>query len=386
MYALEIYSGVGTGTTRDILYSGDFVLDSWSLRINGAGKLSFSMNKYHSKATPENLRKHRQIRLFRKPRDGSAMVPVWYGYIEAEREIEGRKEVLCVGMLDLFRKRYTDASRNMNGQGSTEAFSLLTYTNNPTYAGQTGVSSGSGGVTSTKDLTVDKQSIFSTWELLAAAHDAEFRINPDTTFDFVSALGTDKSSSIELKLYRDGSPGTNIEEIEIGEDAKNMANRLIGFTSSLTSTYNDTTSQSEFGDSTNDLVLEHRRSFTEANDQDTLDTMTQRYGEQISNPLTDILVMPKLKQKQYNPITNTRELVGIEYDDVELGDLITLIVVSANRNTSETKRIAEIEVLVDENKKETLNLTLSKSGVFITAAYLDSNEVEDIKKRLRALE
>ncbi|QDT46159.1 hypothetical protein Pan258_01760 [Symmachiella dynata] len=326
------------------------------------------------------------MKLFRMPRNGDTMVPVFYGYIEAERDIDDNKEVVCMGMLEFFRKRITGSDENFNGQGSTEAFGLVSDANT---LSPTGITAGSGGVTSTKDVTLDQAPVLSAWEDLAAAHSAEFEISPDGVFDFVSSLGSDKSSTIELTFRTDGGVKSDLEEYEMGEDAKKMVTRVIGTSSAgggISYTYNDTTAQSEFGDGTNNLILIEKRNFSQAQDIGTLTSITTAYGSQISNPLTELRVQPILMRKVYDPISNTRSLQGLEYDDLEVGDLITAIIETQNETIEETKRIAELVVRVDENGKESLVFTLSKSGVFITAAFLDGEELEDVKERLKVLE
>lgn len=387
MYRLEIYASTGTSTTQEVLFTPEFLVKGWSHRINAAGKLVFSIEKSHVKATRENFRKYRQVKLFRRPRSGGAMVSVFYGYMEAERDLGDRKEIVCMGMLDFFKKRLTGSNENFNEQGSTEAFGLLSDTN--TNDGPTGVTSGPGGVTSTKDLTMDQETVFSAWERMAAAHEAEFEISPDGVFDFVSSLGSDKSSTIELNFRTDGSPGSDVENIEMGEDAKDMYTQIIGVSSAgggLSYTYDDTTAQSDYGDGTNDLILIEKRSFNEANDLDTLTSLVTSYGSQISNPLTEIRLQPILSRKTYDPISNTRPFRGVDYDDLEVGDLITANIITRNETISETKRIAELTVRVDDTGKENLVFTLAKSGVFVTAAFLDDTEIEDLKERIKVLE
>jgi len=114
--------------------------------------------------------------------------------------------------------------------------------------------------------------------------------------------------------------------------------------------------------------------------------MTTAYLTQRANPLTDLSVEPAPASKTYNPITNTRTVTGLQYDDISLGDLITVNIVTPSRTVSTTKRIAELSVDVDENLNERMRLTLSASGVFITAAYLDSQTIDEVKRRIKELE
>ncbi len=43
-------------------------------------------------------------------------------------------------------------------------------------------------------------------------------------------------------------------------------------------------------------------------------------------------------------------------------------------------------VEVDENLNERVSYTLSKAGVFITAALLDVNEREEVRRKIREIE
>lgn len=382
MYRIELYETTGDSTVQTALYSPVVRVDSWSKRINAAGHLVFSLHRFDTKATEENLRHYRRVRLFRKNRDSTGEYEaVWFGYIEAVNQVDDRIEVFCTGMLDLFKKRYTGASEQFNGQGSTEAFGLLTDTNGND--GATGITAGTGGVTTTRDITLDHREILSAWEELARAHDAEFEIDDDGDFNFVPELGTDQSSVIELIFRRDGSPGNNVQEIEVGEDGRDMANQVVGVTGAgggLTSTIDDATSQTTYG------VLIERRTFNHANDQTTLDAITQSYVDQVAHPITDFRIVPEMARRSFDPVGGTLSLSGLDYGEVSIGDLITVDIVSDNRTISETKRIAEIVVDVDENMQETLRFTLSKSGVFVTATLLDRKEIQELKRKIKELE
>lgn len=382
-YRIEIFETTGISTIRTVLYEGEFTVEDWGHRINAPARMSFNMHRSHTKATDENLRKFRRARLLRW--NGSTFAPEWLGYIEADKYIGARRHVICAGTLQFFTKRHTGAAEVFNGAGSTEAFGLLTDTN--TNDGVTGVSAGTGGVSSTRDLTLDSVDILSAWEELAMAHDAEFEINTDSQLNFVSSLGTDKSSLVTLVYRKDGQPGTNLDEIEFGEDARDMANKIIGYNSAgLTSEYTHPDSPSEYGDSTNDLILIERKLFESANDQPTLDALTEAYGKQRAYPITDFRLIPSLESKKFNPVTGERVLSGIEFGDVSVGDLVSVEIVTPNRTIEAVKRVVEVFVTVDENGKETPRYTLSEAGVFVTASMLNAAELRDVKRRISLVE
>src|SRR5690606_6818432 len=133
-------------------------------------------------------------------------------------------------------------------------------------------------------------------------------------------------------------------------------------------------------------VLIERKTFNEANDQDTLDAMTAAYLTQRSKPITDFRVVPTLASKKVHPYSGARTLSGLEYGDVVVGDLVTVTITTENSTISTAKRVAEIVVEVDENLLETMRFTLSESGVFVTSSMLDGAEIDDLKRRIKELE
>lgn len=377
MYRVYLYDNLGTDTAS-LLFARAKV-HGWSKRINAPGKLIFSLPFGDTQATPANLRKYRRIRLFRRPRAGGAFVPVWYGYISSHKRT-GQDEitVYCEGMLQFFTKRFTAVDENMNGQGSTEAFGLLTATN--LGDGDTGIVSGDDGVTSTRDLTMQGAvDILRAWELLAQAHDAEFEIDDGGAFNFVSALGEDKSSTITLTFRRDGTPGTNVADIEEGEDGEPMANKVIATSGGLTSTQ-------QVMDPTPYPRLIERRAINEAQDQTTLDSMASALLAQLQNPITDFRAIPLLATKKFNVSSGQRVMTGLDYADVSIGDLVTTDIITENQSMAVAKRVAEIVVETDEQANERIRYTLSQSGVFLTAAILDLDQARQIRRRIRELE
>lgn len=381
MLRLDLYSTTDTTTAEDSLFPPIVKIKGWSHRINAAGKLVFSIRSDDENATEEKLRKYRRVRLYRRPQDGTSTTyePVWLGYIESSKEIDGEIEVLCMGMLEFFKKRYVNGS--YTGQGSTDAFSMLTSAN---ATGATGVSAGTGGVTSSKNLVFSNKDTLRGWEELARAHGAEFEIANDGLLNFVPALGTDKTATTELTFRRDGTPGGNIDRIEIGEDGEPMANRILSTVTVGVSTYNtqqdDVTSQGVYG------VIVERRDFSNAGNQATLDSMAATYLTQVANPIQDYRVQPILARKFVDPVSGTRAVSGLQYGDLVVGDLATVIIQTRSQSIEATRRIAEITVSVDEQFNETIRYTLTQSGVFVTAAFLDTDEVNELRRRIRELE
>ena len=382
-YRLDIF-GVSLSETRvAVLYSPDITVERWSKRINAPGVMAFSMEATNPKATPENLQPYRFVRLYRK-NAGTGYSPVWLGYIEATKQVENRIEVVCAGALKLFKKRWASNNETFTGEGSAEAFGLLSDTN--TNDGDTGIDEGTGGVTTERSVTAQGDiTVLRAWELLAQAHDAEFEIDDDGEFSFVSSVGSDLSGSVHLIFRRDGLPGTNVSEPQYGEDGEPMATKLIGKSTGdggLTSTRPTTPSENQttFG------VLIEVKHLNEAQDQTTLDTMTESLLTQLENPITEFRLRPDMAVQKVNVMTGERSLTGLQYGDVSVGDLIQATIITENRTISEAKRVAEIVVSVDDAGMERLSLTLSKAGVFITAGFLDANRVDDLTQRVKSIE
>lgn len=361
----------------------DAKLEGFSRRINSYGQAKFTIPRFSTNATNDKLKKYRRVSIFRrKNTSATSFECVWFGYIESHNKAgETELQVNCMEMLKFFKKRFTADSEQFTGQGSTEAFGLLSDTN--TNDGATGVSQGTGGVTTTKNLQMAGADILRAWEFLAEAHNAEFEIDCTGKFNFVSSIGTDKSSTVLLVFRRDETPGSNIRDYEDGEDGEDMVNKLIGKSSAgggLTSTQQDSTSQTNHG------VLIGKKVFNEAQDQSTLDQMTSSTLTQIANPLADTKLLPLIGVRRYNPITNQREVSTLDYSSFGLGDLVSVRIITENQNIDTTRRIAEIEVSVNDEDEEDISITTTKAGVFITAAYLDFDLVKELKRKIQELE
>ncbi len=378
MYRIDLLTSTADDTPLDSLFMPTAAVRGWSTRINAPGKHVFSLNRNNPAASAENLRMWRPVRLYRRPRDGTdTMLPAWYGYIMAKREVGERVEVVCEGGLKILTKRFTGASETFNGQGSDEAFGLLTDCNG---TGATGISEGEGGVTDTLNITLNYVQALRAMEQIAEASGGEFAVDPDAALNFVPLLGSDKSDVVELIFHRDGKPGNNVAEFEVAEDGEPMANRVVGTAGGLTSTYNHPTSTDDYP------VLVERKAFSHANDQGTLDALTESYGLQRGLPIPDFVGMPLTAAKKFNPLTGERELAGLQYEDVEVGDLVLVTIITGSLNESVVKRVAELTVDVDEQLNERLRFTFAEAGVFVTGKYLDDVAFADLRRRVQEIE
>lgn len=382
MYLVDLCSPAGIDTVVDSLPAPVISIKGWSKRINAPGKFVFSIHRNHPAATDENLQMWRHIRLFRDPRNGDdELLPAWHGFIISKRQIGERIEVLCAGGLKIFTKRYTGPNAVFTGEGSADVFALLATTNS--VDGPTGISEGQGGVTTTVDLSLRGVQILKVLEDFAAATGGEFESDDEAVLHFVPSLGSDKSGLIELIFDKTGESENNLIDFEIAEDGEPMVNKIIG-----TSTENGGM-ESEFIHPTSPdtyPILVERKAFNQANSQDMLDNLTEAYGLQKAFPVSDLQAQPVTASKKLNPLTGTREMSGLQYEDVSVGDLVLVTIVTPNRNTSVVKRIAELIVDVDDNLNEQLRFTFSEPGVYVTEQYLSETELPELKRRVQELE
>lgn len=384
-FRLDIHGLSFSGNPIAAIFSPDITVERWSKRINAPGTMVFSMKATSPKATETNLQHYRIVRLYRQNQDGTeGYSPVWLGYIEATRQVDDRIEVICSGMLKLFKKRWAATGQEFTGEASEEAFDLLSDTN--TNDGNTGITEGDGGVDSTRSVKAQGDvTVLRAWELLAEANHAEFEINDDGEFRFVSSLGSDKSGSVHLLYQRDGRPGTNVSGVQYGEDGEDMATKIIGKSSASGGLTSERPAAPSANQTTYGMLIE-KRQFNEAQDQTTLDAMTEAVLSQIENPITEFRMRPDLATKRLNVRSGEREISGLQFGDVEIGDLLQITVSTENRSIAEAKRVAEIIVEVNEDGLESMSFTLSKAGVFITAAYLDANRITQLTDRVKQIE
>lgn len=378
-YRVRLFDILGDETIKVF---PDAVIGGWSKRMNAPGKASFWLPARSRGFEIDDLQKYKRIRFERKRRDGSGVWDtVWYGYIEAHKRMdENRIGVACQGMLNIFKKRMTTDGQSFSGQGSDEAFGLLSAANG---ANDTGLTEGLGGVTTTKAVTSQGRiDMLRALEQLAQAHKCEFQVNDDGTFDFVPLLGTDKSGTIRLKFRRDGKPGNNVRDVLEGEDGAPMANRIYAkSTNGGDYTWNDS------GDSVATYgLLEISKQFNEAQDAGTLQSMAEALGSQLANPITDFQAIPILEEKRFRTASGIEVMTGLSYGDLVPGDLVMAEIVTETQVLEEARRIAEIVVDVDQNEAETVKYTLSKAGVFVTSNMLDLDQVRELKRQIREIE
>ncbi|PQO47367.1 hypothetical protein [Blastopirellula marina] len=381
MFAIELYETTGFDSVQTKLFSPTISVRRWSERINAPGSLYFTIPKDNAKATITNLRQKRRVRLFRRSRETGVFLPAWLGFIQDIRDVGPNREVICDGMLAALDTRRTAENEQFNGQGGTEVAGLLSDVNG---AGATGISMGTTDVTTTRDVLMSgRATVADALEKIAQAHDsAEYQVNMDAELDFVQVLGTDKSGTIHVIYREDGGRGKNLTEMQIAYLGKPMANKIYPKSSAaMASDVSDSSSISTYG------LLEDEVTFNEAQDATTLTAMATSRLSQTKQPIPDFRIIPETSRKVFDPVTGTRALTGLQYEDIEIGDLIKATIITPNESTQEVvKRVAEIVVDVDENGKERISFTLSDAGVFVTAGYLNAVGDRELRQQIHTLE
>lgn len=378
-YRISIHSITNEQPPEKTLFNAK--VEGWSKRINSPGKMVFRVPKTDTTIDVDvDLQSQKRVTLWRKERRaGLVFERVWHGYILSRNLIGDEHQVICVGMLQLLEDRPTPAAWAMNGEGSVEAEALLDEINGEF---DTGITFGTGDVTTTQDVVADEITTLAALESLARAHNAEFEVDDLGQLNFVESLGTDKTA-ITLQFRRDGAENNNVRDFEDGEDGESLATRIIGFNDTLTSTQDSAAPiMNKYG-----LLVDKVR-IDEANDQPTLDAITASILAQREKPASANKIIPLPVAQIFNTVTGARQVIGLQYEDFQLGDLYTFDIVTEQRDEEGiTRRIAEIEVQVDEESAdEIIILTLSEAGVFITANLVDLSQPREIKRRVKQLE
>lgn len=378
MYTLSLLDITGTNVLATLF---DARILNHSRGISRPGRMTFTLPVGSPNASTSRLKKFQHVRLARRKQDGSEDDEyAWYGYIEShKREQPELYTVYCAGKLQYFAHRFTTKNQSVAGQGSTEAFRLLTNTNGDN---DTGIVSGTGGVTAYQNITTSgRKDLLSTWGDIANATGGEFEITPYRIFNFVPMLGTDKTGTSLVLRYRTDQKGSTVEAVSEGEDGATIRNRVIGTNANgtLESIQENAASIAKYG------LLEEVKVFPEAQDQATLDALTQAYLLQVREATPDFGTRPIMAEQRFT-ISGTRAIVGFQFGDLVPGDLVTCDIVSESQTVQATKRIIEVMVDVDENLKEIVTYTLGEAGVRISVSSIGGGAAKVVDMRLLRLE
>jgi len=354
-YRLKIYSKVGV--LDSVIFNNDFELRRFENTINKAGKALFVLPKSASKAVKATFQKQKRVKIFRYSDNTSQFEPVWSGYIEQVDEVEDAFEVGCVGLLDIFEKRLTGSDQAISGaNGGTEALDLLDDTNADD---DTGIGRGATDYSNAVDMIADRKPLLSVWEDIAEAEGGEFQIDVETDeLNFYSALGTDKSATLQF-VYDEYLPEkNNIRFSKIQETGKEIYTRIIGIAkksdgTELTSIQEDSPAIAKYG------LLEKVESFDEVESQTQLDDLTTgllaQLKEEIDNP--DVRILEK--QTRTN-ILGTEQTIGIDLEDIVVGDIVSLRYKTSYNEIEEDRRIVSIAVEVGTGGNEDISIKLNK--------------------------
>ncbi len=376
-YRIDLYSKDFVKET--VFTSPHFRIRSFMSLLNNDGKALIEIFIGSPIAKKSNFQKYKRIKILRFNESEQKYLPKWSGYIESVIELDDVFQLGCVEMIGLFAKRLTNADRSMTGNGGTEAFGLLSYTNG---IGDTAISQGNTDYSKNIDIKADYTPIFNVWQDIAKQEPGEFYIYPDTNeLHFLQKVGADKTSEITLK-YRQGEVGNNLEFVKIAEEGKHIVNRVIGIGkqsdgAKLVSVKEDTASQTKYG------VLETQQYFDQAESQAQLDELTQAhlnlFKEEIDNP--------EIKTAQKRTITNIAgesKDIGIDLDDLNLGDTVTVQYKTDYNTFLAPRRIVEYSVNFDDTGNEDISLKLIEPDQSLEI--LSVNESMDASERVENLE
>lgn len=376
-YRIDLYSKDFVKET--VFTSPHFRIRNYMSLLNNAGKALLEIFIGSPIAKKSNFQKYKRIKILRFNESEQKYIPKWSGYIESVIELDDVFQLGCIEIVGLFKKRLTNADRAMTGNGGTEAFNLLSYTNG---INDTAISQGSTDYTKAVDIKADYTPIVQVWRDIAKQEPGEFYIDPDTNeLHFLKKVGTDKSSEITLK-YRQGEVGNNLEFVKIAEEGKHIVNKVTGVAkksdgTKFVSIKEDPTSQTKYG------VLEAQKYFDEAESQAQLDELTQAhldlFKEEIDNP--------EIKVAQKRTVTNIAgesKDIGIDLDSLHLGDTVTTNYKTDYNTFTALRRIMEYRVNFNDTGNEDISLKLIEPDQSLEI--LNVNESTESSERFEDLE
>jgi hypothetical protein len=375
MYRIQILSKSNTPITSLPEFSAQ--LRSYSKVINKAGKCSFSIDKSSPFAIKSNFSLFNRVII--KRFNGSQFVTVWIGYLESVIESEGRVNMGCVELINLFDKRVT-GNLTLTGNAGTAISDMLTTTNADD---DTFINMGNNNYTTALDQKLDKKTLLDAWEDIAKTEESEFAI--DNSFNLnLGLLGADKSATVTLSFNRDTPEHNTIENVRINETGSKVINRVraIGKNkagSILTAVVENAGSISSNG------LLEKVISFNDAESVGALTELAQ--GE--LDKLKDVISNPEIKPLQLRTVTNLAgvpKTIGLDVSDMELGDIVKLWYNTQWISINENRRIVAFTVSLDDTGAESINLKLNKVDQNIELLASDEDSERDKEKNQRQLQ
>jgi hypothetical protein len=377
MYRIQILDKTNSPVTT--LPPNDVELRSFSKTINKAGTCIFSINLDSPFAIKDNFALLSRVSISRW--DGSSYVRVWVGFMESILENNGRLEIGCKELIDIFDKRIS-GNLTLTGNAGTEIFSMLSTTNSDD---DTGITAGTNAYTTTLDQKIDKKSLLDAWEDIAKTEDSEYEIDLDFNLN-LGPLGTDKSSTVRL-VYNELRPQENtLNETRINETADRLVNRITGISktkagAALTATVEDASSIAAFG------LFEKVVSFNDAESVGALTDLIQTELDNLKDPIDNPSVTPKQLETIEN-IAGDTKTIGIDVMDIALGDIVQLCYNTNWTTIDTTRRIVSFTVTVDTTGAETISLKLNKptQNKELLTTERDAEQSRDSIRRDRQLE
>ena len=197
----------------------------------------------------------------------------------------------------------------------------------------TKIENGVQDVTTSIDITFNRNRILNAIRVIADAVNAQFEIDTDMKLNFKVTVGSDKSSSILFQYNTDQIQAANIVEFNVDDIGTEIISKVYGKADTLTSAKEDATIKSNFG------LQEKAKNFIEPNDQATLDGLTER----------------STIDGQFSPqITLTPSVA----DNFEVGDIVSVKLKNKLIDIDTTYQILEKKVqLVNGQKQINVRIT-----------------------------
>ena len=179
MYSINILTRNNTAFSK-ILNPQDL---SFRLTLGGKDTAKFSLPLSHPRAKKENLQKHNRVEIYRvNPKDRTDVRKVWVGYIEAVRIVDDNHlEVGCLGLLQLFEKRFVSRSFT-NWEGGAAVFELLNAKVNA--EDDTFISSGTTDVMDIFSHAFADMKALKAWKKVGEATGGELQVDTDFRLNF----------------------------------------------------------------------------------------------------------------------------------------------------------------------------------------------------------
>lgn len=274
---IKLYDKSFTALTT-LLITGTGVSDFNNLEYRSAvseiGEASFIMRLDNAKATDVNLRHYNRVEIV----DDDDTVR-WVGLIVRKRVRLNQVEVRCYTLEYILDKRVTGADEAQVGNANTRVTALLSAVNS---AEDTGISAGTIDLTTSIDITFNRNSVYRAIDSVARAAGGQFHVDLNRNLNFRSQVGVDLSSTILFQYDVDLIDAANIVEFNVDDIGTEIATKSYGISDVLSSSKENATLKTKFG------LLENFANFVEPNDQATLDGLTdlENRDEEFSPSIT----------------------------------------------------------------------------------------------------